>query len=98
MRKYQISLYQKTKTEDALGNMVETGQRLLKQSWCRMTLYGAEEQDRLTHDVQLIECPLPYKTVRKADFCTVDGVRYKITDVVNASPRWTVIKGEVWRS
>ena len=103
MKNHTLILYKNQLEEDALGNLVSTGPGApLLTIWCKATHYAAEVTDVdgrvLTTMKATISAPITYAEALKADYLELNGNKYKILDVVDASPRWSVFVAERWRS
>lgn len=104
MTKRTLILYKNQMEEDALGNTVPVGNGApLLTTWARATFYAAEKTDvgdgrTLTTTRATISAPITYAQALAADYLVMDGSRYRILDVIDAQPRWTVYVAEVWRA
>ena len=52
----------------------------------------------LTKTKATISAPITYAQALMADYLELDGEKYRILDVIDASPRWTVYIAERWRA
>lgn len=89
-------------TEDELGNVVGGTWQTLKETVCRFTPWTDEqialEGREVTRNEQRFVIPIPFKQFPAA--CThavIDDHRQKITQVIDLSPRYTVIQMEVYK-
>lgn len=104
MKNRTLTLYKQITEEDALGNTVPVGNGApLLTTWARATHYTAEKTDvgdgrTLTTTRATISAPITYAQALAADYLMMDGSKYRILDVIDAQPRWSVFVAEVWRS
>ena len=104
MKNRPLTLYKNQTEEDALGNTVPVGNGApLLTTWARETHYTAEKTDvgdgrTLTTTRATISAPITYAQALAADYLVMDGSKYRILDVIDAQPRWTVYVAERWRS
>ena len=87
--------------EDALGNMTGGTWQTVKDTFCRLTPWTDEqialEGRDVTRNEQRFVLPLPIERVPSCTHAVIDGHRQKITQVVDLSPRYTVIQVEVYK-
>ena len=104
MKNHTLILYKNNLEEDALGNTVPVGNGApLLTTWARATFYNAEKTDvgegrTLTTTRATISAPITYAQALAADYLVMDGSKYRILDVIDAQPRWSVFIAEVWRA
>ena len=104
MTRRTLTLYKNNLEEDALGNTVPVGNGApLLTTWARATHYTAEKTDvgdgrTLTTTRATISAPITYAQALAADYLVMDGSKYRILDVIDAQPRWSVFVAEVWRA
>lgn len=98
-------------TEDALGNMTGGEWKTVKDTYCRFTpwtdlqvsLGNISQQNssygsrNATKNEQRFAIPVPYCRFPKCTHAVIDGVRQKITEIIDLSPRYTLIQVEVYK-
>lgn len=88
-------------SEDALGNLVGGEWETVKETYCRFTPWTddqiAVEGREVTKNEQQFVIPIPYNTFPTCSHAVIDGVRQKIKEVIDLSPRYTVIQVEVFK-
>lgn len=88
-------------TEDALGNLVGGEWETVKETYCRFTPWTddqiAVEGREVTKNEQQFVIPVSYNNFPTCSHAVIDGVRQKIKEVIDLSPRYTVIQVEVFK-
>lgn len=88
-------------SEDALGNLVGGEWETVKETYCRFTPWTddqiAVEGREVTKNEQQFVIPIPYDDFPTCSHAVIDGVRQKIKEVIDLSPRYTVIQVEVFK-
>lgn len=88
-------------TEDALGNMTGGEWETVKDTYCRFTPWTDEQiamdSRNVTKNEQRFAIPIPYCRFPKCTHAVIDGVRQKITETIDLSPRYTLIQVEVYK-
>ena len=86
-------------TEDALGNMVGGNWETVKDTFCRFTPWTDEqialEGRDVTKNEQRFAIPIPFKRFPECTHAVIDGIRQKIKEKIDLTPRYTVIQVEV---
>ncbi len=84
---------------DALGNpnapewetVLETSARFTPWTDEQIALEGRD----VTRDEQRFLLPVPFAQIPEFQRAVIDSIPYEITQVIDLSPRWTVIQGKV---
>lgn len=88
-------------TEDALGNMVGGDWKTVAETRCRFTPWTDQQISLdgrgVTRNEQRFAVPIPYNRFPECTHAVIDGVRQKITDKIDLTPRYTVIQVEVYK-
>lgn len=88
-------------SEDALGNLVGGEWETVKETYCRFTPWTddqiAVEGREVTKNEQQFVIPVSYNNFPACSYAVIDGVRQKIKEVIDLSPRYTVIQVEVFK-
>lgn len=88
-------------TEDALGNMVGGNWETVKDTFCRFTPWTDEqialEGRDVTKNEQRFAIPIPFKRFPECTHAVIDGIRQKIKEKIDLTPRYTVIQVEVYK-
>ena len=88
-------------TEDALGNMVGGNWETVKDTFCRFTPWTDEqialEGRDVTKNEQRFAIPIPFKRFPECTHAVIDGIRQKIKEKIDLTPRYTVILVEVYK-
>ena len=88
-------------TEDALGNMVGGEWQTVKDTSCRFTPWTDQEilldTRGVTKNEQRFAIPIPFEYFPECTHAVIDGVRQKIKEVIDLTPRYTVIQVEVYK-
>lgn len=87
---------------DRLGNQVPTGaETIIATTQARKSPFTAEELAadgrRLTRNQQRYILPLPFTTVKDAQFATIGGLKQTIVEKQDLEPRWSVITVEAFK-
>lgn len=86
-------------TEDALGNMVGGKWETVKDTFCRFTPWTDEqialEGRDVTKNEQRFAIPIPFERFPECTHAVIDGIRQKIKEKIDLTPRYTVIQVEV---
>lgn len=86
-------------TEDALGNIVGGNWETVKDTFCRFTPWTDEqialEGRDVTKNEQRFAIPIPFKRFPECTHAVIDGIRQKIKEKIDLTPRYTVIQVEV---
>lgn len=86
-------------TEDALGNLVGGEWKTVLETSCRFTPWTDEQILVDTRDItkneQRFAIPIIYEEFPDCTHAVIDGVRQKIKEAVDLTPRYTVIQVEV---
>lgn len=86
-------------TEDALGNMVGGNWETVKDTFCRFTPWTDEqialEGRDVTKNEQRFAIPIPFERFPECTHAVIDGIRQKIKEKIDLTPRYTVIQVEV---
>ena len=87
--------------EDALGNKVGGEWRTVKETVCRFTPWTNEQIALEGRDVakneQRFAIPIPYNQFPGCTHAVIEGCRQKIMQVIDLSPRYTVIQVEIYK-
>lgn len=88
-------------TEDALGNMVGGNWETVKDTFCRFTPWTDEqialEGRDVTKNEQRFAIPIPFERFPECTHAVIDGIRQKIKEKIDLTPRYTVIQVEVYK-
>lgn len=88
-------------TEDALGNMVGGEWKTVEETSCRFTPWTDEqialEGREITRNEQRFAIPISYDDFPDCTHAVIDGVRQKIKEKIDLTPRYTVIQVEVYK-
>lgn len=88
-------------TEDALGNPTGGTWQTVKSTFCRFTPWTDEqialEGQEVTRNEQRFAIPIPFKRFPACTHAAIDGQLQKITQVIDLSPRYTVIQVKVYK-
>ena len=86
-------------TEDALGNLVGGKWETVMATLCRSTPWTDQQilvnTRGVTKNEQRFAIPIPLQMFPECSHAVIDGVRQKIKEVIELSPRYTVIQVEV---
>lgn len=86
-------------TEDDLGNMTGGNWQTVQETVCRLTPWTDEqialEGREVTRNEQRVVTPIPFAQFPSCTHAVIDGHRQKITQVIDLSPRYTVIQVDV---
>lgn len=84
---------------DALGNPTDPEWTTVLETIARFTPWTDEqialEGRDVTRDEQRFLLPLKFALLPVFQRAVIDGISYEITQVIDLSPRWTVIQGKV---
>ncbi len=87
--------------KDALGNVLFADPSPVWTGSVRYTPWAISEQALMDHDVikdeQRFAVPCAYKDIKEATEAVLNGIRYKITDKAELSPRWCSITVKVYK-
>lgn len=87
--------------EDALGNLVDGKWKTVMATLCRATPWTDSQILVDTRDVtkneQRFAIPIPFQMFPECSHAVIGGVRQKIKEVIELSPRYTVIQVEVYK-
>lgn len=88
-------------TEDALGNLVGGEWTTVLDTFCRFTPWTddqiALEGREVTRNEQRFAIPIPFASFPDCSHAVIDGVRQKIAQTIDLTPRYTVIQVEVYK-
>lgn len=88
-------------TEDALGNMIGGDWKTVGGTVCRFTPWTDEqialEGREVTRNEQRFVIPIPFNEFPTCTHAVINGVRQKIMQIIDLSPRWSVIQVEVYK-
>lgn len=88
-------------TEDALENMVGGNWETVKDTFCRFTPWTDEQIALEGRDVakneQRFAIPIPFERFPECTHAVIDGIRQKIKEKIDLTPRYTVIQVEVYK-
>jgi len=88
-------------TEDALGNMVGGEWQTVKDTFCRFTPWTDQQilldNRGVTKNEQRFAIPISYDNFPDCTHAVIDGVRQKIKEKIDLTPRYTVIQVEVYK-
>ena len=88
-------------TEDVLGNMVGGEWETVIETSCRFTPWTdnqvALEGREVTQNEQRFVIPIWYKDFPECTHAVIDGIRQKIKQTIDLTPRFTVIQVEVYK-
>ena len=88
-------------TVDALGNSTGETFKTVGDFLCRHSPFTNEELAidgrNITKDTQRFILPCDASGLPNFTHFTMDGVRYRLTEVVRLEPRWTAIEGTVYK-
>ena len=88
-------------TEDALGNLVGGEWTAVLDTFCRATPWTDQQilvdTRGVTKNEQRFAIPIPFQMFPECSHAVIGGVRQKIKEVIELSPRYTVIQVEVYK-
>lgn len=88
-------------TEDALGNLTGGEWETVLDTYCRFTPWTDEQilmdNRGVTKNEQRFAIPIPYFQFPECTHAVIDGIRQKIKEVIDLTPRYTVIQVEVYK-
>lgn len=88
-------------TEDELGNLVGGYWKTVSTTLCRATPWTDQQILVDTRDVtkneQRFAIPIPFQMFPECSHAVIGGVRQKIKEVIELSPRYTVVQVEVYK-
>lgn len=88
-------------TEDALGNLVGGVWTTVMETSCRATPWTDQQiladTRGITKNEQRFVIPILYKDFPDCTHAVIDGVRQKIKETIDLTPRYTVIQVEVYK-
>lgn len=88
-------------TEDALGNMTGGEWQTVKDTYCRFTPWTDQEilldTRGVTKNEQRFAIPIPFEYFPECTHAVIDGVRQKIKEKIDLTPRYTIIQVEVYK-
>lgn len=89
-------------TDSRLGSKLPTGTfDIITEADCRFTPWSNEdvavEGRDVTRNEQRYALPIPYDTAKNATHAELDGVLLKVKQVIDLSPRWSLLQVEVHR-
>ena len=88
-------------TEDALGNLVGGKWTTVLDTFCRATPWTDQQilvdTRGVTKNEQRFAIPIPFKAFPDCTHAVIDGVRQKIKEAIDLTPRYTVIQVEVYK-
>ena len=88
-------------TEDALGNLVGGEWSTVLKTSCRATPWTDQQILVDTRDItkneQRFAIPIIYEEFPDCTHAVIDGVRQKIKETIDLTPRYTVIQVEVYK-
>lgn len=88
-------------TEDALGNAVGGEWTTAKKTFARFIPWSDEqvslEGREVTQNEQRFALPIPLSSFPACTHAVIDGVRQKITGIIDLAPRYTVIQVRVFK-
>lgn len=87
--------------EDALGNMVGGEWETVLETDCRRTPWTDQQilvdTRGVTKNEQRFAIPVMFEDFPECSHAVIDGVRQKIKEVIDLTPRYTVIQVEVYK-
>lgn len=87
--------------KDELGNFVGGEFETVYETRARFTPWTDEqislEGREVTRNEQRFAIPIPFSEFPACTHAVIDGVRQKIKQVIDLSPRWSVIQVEVYK-
>lgn len=88
-------------TKDVLGNMVGGSWETVRETVARFTPWTdqqiALEGRDVTRNEQRFAVPIPWDQFPCCTHAVIGGIRQKINEKINLSPRYTVIQVEVYK-
>lgn len=88
-------------TTDELGNKVGGEWKTVKSTLCRTTPWTDEQilsdTRGITKNQQRFALPIPFPEFPDCTHALIGGVRQKINEVIDLSPRYTAIQVEVYK-
>lgn len=88
-------------TEDALGNLVGGEWTTVLDTFCRATPWTDQQilvdTRGVTKNEQRFAIPIPFEAFPDCTHAVIDGVRQKIKETIDLTPRYTVIQVEVYK-
>lgn len=88
-------------TEDALGNLVGGEWVTVANTSCRATPWTDQQilvdTRGVTKNEQRFAIPISYDNFPDCTHAVIDGVRQKIKETIDLTPRYTVIQVEVYK-
>lgn len=88
-------------TEDALGNLVGGEWTTVLDTSCRATPWTDQQilvdTRGITKNEQRFAIPISYDNFPDCTHAVIDGVRQKIKEKIDLTPRYTVIQVEVYK-
>lgn len=88
-------------TEDTLGNMVGGQWETVGDTFCRFTPWTddqiALEGREVTRNEQRFAIPITFDDFPDCTHAVIDGIRQKITQTIDLTPRYTVIQVKVYK-
>ena len=88
-------------TEDALGNLVGGEWVTVANTCCRATPWTDQQiladTRSVTKNEQRFAIPIPFDSFPVCTHAVIDGVRQKIKEKIDLTPRYTVIQVEVYK-
>lgn len=88
-------------TEDALGNLTGGEWKTVLETECRETPWTDQQMlidtRGVTKNEQRFALPVTYADFPDCTHAVIDGVRQKIKEVIDLTPRYTVIQVEVYK-
>ena len=88
-------------TEDALGNLVGGEWVTVANTSCRATPWTDQQiladTRGVTKNEQRFAIPIPFDSFPVCTHAVIDGVRQKIKEKIDLTPRYTVIQVEVYK-
>lgn len=88
-------------TKDALGNMTSGEWITVKETFCRVTPWTDEqialEGREVTRNEQRFAIPISFELFPKCTHAIIEGIRQEITQMIDLTPRYTVIQVKVYK-
>ena len=88
-------------TEDALGNLIGGEWTTVLDTFCRTTPWTDQQilvdTRGVTKNEQRFAIPIPFEVFPDCTHVVIDGVRQKIKETIDLTPRYTVIQVEVYK-
>lgn len=88
-------------TKDELGNPIGGTWQTVKDTFCRSTPWTDEqialEGRDVTKNEQRFAIPIPFECFPECTHAVIDGHRQEIKEIIDLTPRYTVIQVELYK-